>query len=714
MTRFMAIVFFALLGCSGEQPFTRRLEPERTPVVEREVRTGPAPSSVVTGTHEWPDFPAFLWMYKGPELTLENLEIFRRYAIDAVNVEPGQDSSVVREARFYYYVGHAAGKGNLALRKGEYEDSLASGVENPIRPNCFNRRDVWERMRDKVLASYDDHAGPGVLGVSIDDEPSVTRYIAPADFCYGHDCMRLMRRWVRDKYVELRRLNDAWLTDFKAFEEIEPLSTTASLARNVEVPLTEVNFVSWSDHRRFCEATFASVIARTLKHTQQVWPGVPVGFLGGQPPSAFGGFEWDGLADGASFLEVYDIGGAGEVVRRMARRGTRFVETLHLEGATAEKLALALSQRLARLDAGVVLWSAQECFEGGDVERPTSQLLALSAILPVIRRAFAQIRDFGRMRSDVAIYESQASVRAQWLVDTIEEWETWSDRLSSYEADHSSSMKARVGWMSLLADLGIDYTFVSAKQVREGALVRKPPKVLILPRLLALSDREIRALHSYVRAGGCLIADSHLGLMDADLKGSKDLPMDRLLGVSRDTRDQYLPDLINRFPALSRYAIPIAERTVEREGPRSDEILIERIHEGGGETCYLNLDLRTYPSIRLDARVDGFRSFLLEILDRRGVLDGPHLDTSLSTLDAGLQIRRFDKGPDQVFSVCRRGEAETSSPSEAPWGRPISFAVRFGEPVSLQNVLTGDIYDVSARHDLVVPVNGCLFLRVLE
>jgi len=73
--------------------------------------------------------------------------------------------------------------------------------------------------------------------------------------------------------------------------------------------------------------------------------------------------------------------------------------------------------------------------------------------------------------------------------------------------------------------------FVHPEQVENGFLEREGICALILPYTLAMSDDEIRAVESFVRRGGLLIADYLPAAMDWHCRPREGGGLDRLLGI---------------------------------------------------------------------------------------------------------------------------------------------------------------------------------------
>ncbi len=57
---------------------------------------------------------------------------------------------------------------------------------------------------------------------------------------------------------------------------------------------------------------------RYLPYANGLDPSVPGGFVGGQAPSAYGGYDYAKLAKKVQFVEAYDDGSAPEILRSLS------------------------------------------------------------------------------------------------------------------------------------------------------------------------------------------------------------------------------------------------------------------------------------------------------------------------------------------------------------------------------------------------------------
>jgi len=496
----------------------------------------------------WKRFPVFVWFHGGPPAGPAAFDVLRRHGLLGCNVEGSESSDAAARAGVPFYVDHVAGKGDLYLRPAEFEkDQQRLAAEllafQPVRPNCFVAEEVAARLDRRVDENARRHAPNRPLAYVLDDELSVTRGVNPMDYCFGPECLAGLRRWLLARDGSLEKVNAAWGTRFSSVDALVPPTTEAARAANAERPLAELSFAAWSDHREYMEEALAARLDELAERVRRVDPGAPVGFTGGQFPSAFGGFDWGRLLQTQTFVEPYEGGLAPALVHGLARPGTKVVSTWFVpdEKPARERFSpWEVFPRVARGDDGAVIWSSGALFEEereGKLDLNATGR-ALAEVVAAARALRAATEGAQRPRADVAIVVSQPSIRATWLVDAWGDGKTWPRRLTSYEVGHSSSAAARLGWDAVCGALGLEIDYVDVRELSGGVPAGAPadgPRIWIVPEGAALSEREVDALLAKARAGALVVADAHALLFDERLRGRDDAALRRLFGVRRAT-----------------------------------------------------------------------------------------------------------------------------------------------------------------------------------
>ncbi len=135
-----------------------------------------------------------------------------------------------------------------------------------------------------------------------------------------------------------------------------------------------------------------------------------------------------------------------------------------------------------------------------------------------------------------------------------------------------------MSWCELIEDEGLQYNFVSYRQIPKGVLLQRGYPVLILPDSSSLSQAEAKAIRDYVAEGGIIVSDGMPGTYD---QHSKKLPQSSLADL---------------FP-----------------GPNSKPVNVHSY--GKGKAILLNVDIMNYVGQR-NERKEGPTHELIEKLFR--------------------------------------------------------------------------------------------------
>ena len=65
-----------------------------------------------------------------------------------------------------------------------------------------------------------------------------------------------------------------------------------------------LNFSAWNDWRTAMDSHFAAVLTELTHFANGLDDGVPAGFVGGQPPSAWGGYDYRKLTKAVQWMEA--------------------------------------------------------------------------------------------------------------------------------------------------------------------------------------------------------------------------------------------------------------------------------------------------------------------------------------------------------------------------------------------------------------------------
>lgn len=570
-------------------------------------------SAVLPAQERWQGFERILWLGDPGPRGASFWTGVRRLGFTAVALSRGSDPAPARAAGLRHYVDQVAGKGILELRDADWQPLfdayLESRDESTLRrPTCLADPAVLSALSDRVRDGLAG-AGSGAFAASLGDEASATRRSNPLDICASTTFRDAFRAALGERFGgDVAALNLRWGTAYRDFGSVEPWTTAQMRARELIGPGLPSNLAPWNDQLAFCDRLFADAVATAAESARSSAPGLPVGLTGMQAPTAFGGHDVAALMPSMGFYEAYDLVGLRDLCRALARPDAREVATVF--GCAPEEVDVRLRAQLGGLVAhgldGVIVYQGRDvCDADGE---PTaygrSVASAFARLAPAMDACAPRVEVRDR---DVLLVESRASVRAHWMLDSWEDGRTWPKRLSSYEARRGTSSQARQSWVEVFDDLGVTVDFVDATRLA-ARLRSDPPKLLVLPAVLALSDADAGAVRAFVRGGGHLLADHGTGIYDEDLHLRDVGALDALFGIR--ARSSLRADLAVRNASVGEglrlgTGVGIAEPATEGvlgevvDGNAAPRVQLEA-RAGRGRTTYLNLAVAEYAGLRLD------------------------------------------------------------------------------------------------------------------
>src|SRR5579883_1027317 len=206
-----------------------------------------------------------------------------------------------------FYNDHTAGKGDLHLRGSENRSTVQADQRNPrvIRHGTDGPRPIdanlRRRLRDRVSAHIANLRRSRLrVDYALDDEISWGAFVTPLPWRLNDDDAAY-QRWL-DAYYGGRAPRAAWVTPDFVLEQLER-------------PLRELDFSPLLDRLSYQDSVWANLIHELVEHANRIDPQTPCGFVGGQAPSIWGGYDYAKLAKAIQFIEAYDLGSAQAILR---------------------------------------------------------------------------------------------------------------------------------------------------------------------------------------------------------------------------------------------------------------------------------------------------------------------------------------------------------------------------------------------------------------
>ena len=422
-----------------------------------------------------------------------------------------------------FYNDHTAGKGDLYLNGANDRKNFQADQRNPraIRHGTDGPRpldpaldaSLRDRMSARIAAL---RASPERVAYALDDEISWGAFVTPLPWRINDDDAAY-QAW----------LDSCYGARAPRAEFVTPDSVLEQLGR----PLGRLDFSPLLDRLSYNDSAWANLIGGLVEHANAVDPSIPCGFVGGQGPSPWGGFDYAKLARKVQFIEAYDLGSAQAILRSFDPENARPRVTTHFhrDALGTDNDIWQSWYYFAHGARGMISWVDESWFDGAT---PRPWLDRYRGTLKELGTAQGPKLVGARWLHDgVAIYYSHPSIQVSWCLDIEPHGKTWVNRGDDHKL--GTSHNVRKAWEYLLNDSGIQYNFLAYDEViRTG--VPDEYKVLILPACYALSDVEARRIADFCRRGGNVIADFACGLFDQHGKGRTRGALDDLFGVDHD------------------------------------------------------------------------------------------------------------------------------------------------------------------------------------
>lgn len=543
------------------------------------------PLPVIRQRAEWQQFTILVWQYKND--ARRDFALYERAGLRGFHIDRGAgEEERVRfslEKKFPYYVDHAAGKGILFLQK-DVQQKISRQAGLQVRPHSLADAKTMEQLKAWLRENVAVTKKGLVYAYAFDDEISLGAFNNPVEVDSHPQSLAWYRQWLARRYGTVAQLNAAWSTSFKSFASIEPVGFDEARQNATRLPFSSWNLSQWLEWRHFMDYQFAQVLAELTRYTNGLDAKIPAGFVGGQQPSAYGGFDYALLTRAVQWMEAIDFGGTNEIVRSFWNRPRRpHVQTYDARFSDKGN-SWTLWHRLAHGQQATIVWPEGWFKESATGGRELAEKIA--RIAPVLREVQGRASEFilhpdSYLDADpIGIYYSHPSIRAGWAIDSIVHGRSWPHRLTRMDDNNLSSARLRFAWCKILEDLGYQYDFVSYLDVQEErAELGKRFKVIVLPQTICLSDGEAGALRRFVQSGGTLIADSLCGLLNETGRGRRSGALDDLFGIRRDEARGYLNGRTITEVDAEQFQKPFTERLAAYRGARQFRSMI--VHERG-------------------------------------------------------------------------------------------------------------------------------------
>ncbi len=348
----------------------------------------------------------------------------------------------------------------------------------PNNPNAFNPATAGMANVNAMETFGTRHL------FQLGDEMSITYYNTPFDSCICQYCLKDFRLWLEKRHGSLDKLNQAWKTSFKKWDDVVPMTRVEILTHGSPAP--------WVEHRLYMDHIFCKALLACQSNIQKKYPGAIVGPTGvNNPPHTYGG-NWN-FRNMSKLGCVSTYGPARLPVS--FDRDKRLIMSYHgysnAEGATLYRTW----ENICLGGRSMNNWYAHTFVLPNLETSPVRKFY--SDLLWELRSGMADLLfHSSKVQNTAGIYFSQNSLIANFLKQRKTDY--WQKALS---------------FAVMLEDMGIPHRFIAKDEISDDFL--RQYKVIFLPEASALTDQECDMFIRYVKNGGKIIADYDAGTHDA-------------------------------------------------------------------------------------------------------------------------------------------------------------------------------------------------------
>ena len=647
-------------------------------------------------------------------------ELYEKVNLNAFHIDRSSKelADFSKENKWPFYVDHTADKGYLYLSGKKGKLDFKSG-ELQVRPNSLVDPVVIAEMKAYIKKNINVVKDAYPLAYALDDEISTGSFCTPVEVDIHPIALKQYREFLKDTYQnDIKKLNTQYESVFKSFDEINPKTFNDYLSQVSPTTFGKMNLSHWADWRSYMDNYFSDCL-KDLVHYANSIDQRPCGFVGGQGPTAFGGYDWRKVSKSAQWVEAYESGGNNEIIRSFWGQKRPLLKTFFAGKKYSEQRVWSLWYYMCHGNRGVIVWPS-EMFNADKTDVSEGYMKMAPTFKEIQGDVSKLIMDSEFQYDKVAIYYSQPSIQVTWCMDSVSHGSTWPNRKSSIDNNLSTSQLSRMGWSKALEDIGIQSKFIHLDHLLAGELEKQGFKILILNRALALSDAEVAKITEFVKNGGTVIADHLCGIFDEHGKSRSIGALDSLFGVTRDLSKGILNNKsATEVDAEIDYGSLSDANWMGKDAPQYQDVAVFELGlkassgkavstikdtdvvikntVGKGKTVYLNLSTIGFYKVRGKGLGQNFTAFLKSLLAESEV------SPKIELLENGktpyiLESITWKKDKKNVLCVFRNlSQGSSITGDEVIDGdlgiQPIKVTIKLKEGIkNFKNERTGKIY----------------------
>ena len=365
-----------------------------------------------------------------------------------------------------------------------------------VRKPCLSDPAVLERIRQGSTKKPSNAAYKygSILAAGADEANMFSGW----DGCFSPHCMRELRIWLKECYGSLDKLNAAWKTGFRTWDEVVPMTQ--------EEVRKHGSYAPWVDHRTFNDRQRAAAIGiqtASIEKNTGLW----LSLSGTSDTNPWNAWDYYRIMPHMKALAGYF--GEQTIQHRSFAKGRLFSMPWIGYDIPYDEHNMNVSRALMNGVTGLNFYGT--FYLNPDWTVPPAGVQLKKILDRYLNGKADAIMHFDAMVYPIAFHYSPASIKVDHL-----------------EGQNELRKSSTLGFRNILSDCALNYNYLAYGEIEKGEFGKY--RVVFLPVSMALSDAEVKNLSRFVRDGGVLIADLGAGRFDEH-------------GVRRENR----PELLELF-----------------------------------------------------------------------------------------------------------------------------------------------------------------------
>ena len=632
-----------------------------------------------------------------------------------------------------------------------YPDNTGKGLM--VRKPCMTDPNYLKKEKAKIIMATNKKMHYSPVGYSLGDDQGMM--LTGQDACISETCLPAFHKFLAERHVSIKALNELWGTEYASFDEAQPLSLKDALESE--------QYPRWAEHRMYMDKLFVDMHIWAKSVVREVDPGAKVGFEGPLMDDSWYGYEWKKLLDNLDFMAVYPNQWKFDIVRSFARPNL-------LMGGWHGGYAMYQNPDDLRSYPWYMLFNRCNSYwffcgygwseAGHPAESIAPDLRPLSCFTETSKHVNRIQQGIDRLllnskpvNDKIAIYFSRPSVHGTTVMPAIptRDYNTdlkWSQYMTAPEQKWPLNIEAN---LRLLDDMGLSYVFVDSHDIAAGKLQEENYSLLVMPFVHSLSSAEVKAVKEFVKAGGTILADVRPGVFDKHIKLLEKGPLDEVFGINRigsvvtPLRDELismaakggsvsvdgaeagamLPEHMDYGPEkdgeegekTDMIPLPVDTTVALKNGEAATEtvsgspIFISNKY-GKGKACLMNMSIQHYLTLRAAGRGAGLRNLLRNALagidivpDVQVQADGDH--------SARVRVYRYDNKGDLLVGLLRSHKRLLDESDGFIDTKARKFVVHFGRGGHIYDVINSKYYGLKDSLEMEIPIATPFLFAVL-